>query len=120
MWGLSYKPNTADMREAPAIEFVTAALDRGASVRAHDPKAGEEAIKRFGSRAGFSVATDPYEALDGADALVLLTEWRQYWAPDFQRMRSAMRRPVIVDGRNIWSPERVRKRGFTYYSIGRP
>lgn len=120
LWGLSFKPNTDDMREAPALDFIQSAISKGATVRAHDPQAGEEAIRHFEGVAGFSVFGDPYEALEGCDALVLMTEWRQYWAPDYQRMREALNQAVIVDGRNIWSPERVRQRGFTYYSIGRP
>lgn len=120
LWGLAFKPNTDDMREAPSLEFVTAALEAGATIRAHDPQAGDEALRRFDGRAGFSVSDDPYEALEGADALTLLTEWRQYWAPDYRRMLEAMRTPVLIDGRNIWNPQRVRQRGFTYYGIGRP
>lgn len=120
LWGLAFKPNTDDIREAPSLEFVTAALDAGATVRAHDPQAGEEALRRFRDRPGFSVSDDPYEALEGADALALLTEWRLYWAPDYQRMRETMRDAVLIDGRNIWNPQRVRQRGFTYYGIGRP
>lgn len=120
LWGLSFKPNTDDMREAPSLEFIHAALEKGAAVEAHDPQAEEEALRHFRGQEGFSVAGDPYAALEGAHALVLLTEWRLYWAPDYRRMHEAMKQPVIIDGRNIWSPERVRQRGFTYYSIGRP
>jgi UDPglucose 6-dehydrogenase len=120
LWGLSFKPNTDDMREAPSRRFLDSALKSGALVVAHDPQAGNEALKAYGDHDGFSVVDDPYVALESADALVLLTEWRQYWAPDFQRIHELMRTPVIVDGRNIWSPRRVRQRGFTYYSIGRP
>jgi len=120
LWGLAFKPNTDDMREAPSLEFITAALDSRATVQAHDPQASDEALKLFGGRKGFAVSEDPYDALEGADALVLLTEWRLYWAPDYSRMTEAMKEPVLIDGRNIWSPERVRQRGFTYYSIGRP
>ncbi len=120
LWGLSFKPNTDDMREAPSLDFIDAVLERGGVIRAHDPQAGDEAIRRFGDRTGFQVAKDPYSALVGADAVVLLTEWRMYWAPDFQRMHQSMRQPVVIDGRNIWSPDRVRQRGFTYYAIGRP
>jgi UDPglucose 6-dehydrogenase len=120
LWGLSFKPNTDDMREAPSLDFVTSVLDSGGRVTAHDPQAGQEALKRFKGAPNFAVAEDPYEATQEADALVLLTEWRQYWAPDYQRLVETMRQTVIVDGRNIWSPQRVRQRGFTYYSIGRP
>jgi len=120
LWGLSFKPNTDDMREAPSLEFVTAVLNADGKVCAHDPQAGDVARRRFGDESGFTVCDDPYMAAEGADALVLLTEWRQYWAPDYLRLHESMREHVIVDGRNIWSPQRVRQRGFTYYSIGRP
>jgi UDPglucose 6-dehydrogenase len=120
LWGLSFKPNTDDMREAPSLDFLAAALAAGARVRAHDPQAGDEASRRLADRDGFEVCGDPYEAAAGADALVLITEWRQYWAPEFDRLRREMKQPVIVDGRNIWSPAVVRRRGFSYYAIGRP
>jgi UDPglucose 6-dehydrogenase len=120
LWGLSFKPNTDDMREAPSLAFVEAVLEAGARVRAHDPQAGEEALRQLAGRDGFEVVADPYEAARGADALVLITEWRQYWAPEFDRLRREMNQPVIVDGRNIWPPEVVRRRGFSYYAIGRP
>jgi len=119
LWGLAFKPNTDDMREAPSINFINSVLDAGGQVCAHDPQAADEATHRFEGRDGFTVVDDPYTAIDGADALVLMTEWRQYWAPDFQRMSGEMNQKVIVDGRNIWSPQRVRQRGFSYYAIGR-
>jgi UDPglucose 6-dehydrogenase len=120
LWGLSFKPNTDDMREAPSLDLAEAALAAGARVRAHDPQAGEQALRLLDGRAGFEVVEDPYAAAAGADALVLITEWRLYWAPDFDRLRREMRQAVIVDGRNIWSPAVVRRRGFSYYAIGRP
>ena len=87
---------------------------------AHDPEAAEATAQLFSGRQGFSVIDDPYQAAEGADALVLITEWKQYWAPDFERLSQGMKQPIIVDGRNIWAPEVVRQRGFTYYAIGRP
>jgi len=120
VWGLSFKPNTDDMREAPALNLVDALLAEGASVCAHDPEAMEEAAHLYPAGSGFSLADDPYAAAEGADALVLMTEWKMYWAPDFDRLRQEMGQAVIVDGRNIWSPPIVRRRGFTYYAIGRP
>ncbi len=120
VWGLSFKPNTDDMREAPSINLANAILCAGGRVRAHDPEAAGEARRLFEGRDGFLTVDDPYEAAAGADALVLITEWKLYWAPDFDRLASAMKQAVIVDGRNIWSPEVVRRRGITYYSIGRP
>jgi UDPglucose 6-dehydrogenase len=120
VWGLSFKPNTDDMREAPSLNLIESLLSSGASVRAHDPEAAAEASEIFAGRAGFETVTDPYEAAKDADALVLITEWKLYWAPDFQRLKQDMKQAVIVDGRNIWSPEVVRQRGITYYAIGRP
>jgi len=120
LWGLSFKPNTDDMREAPSLYLVNSILKAGGSVTAHDPEAGDEALRLFGHRPGFRVIDDPYAAADAADALVLITEWKLYWAPDFDRLSREMKQAVIVDGRNIWSPEVVRRRGITYYSIGRP
>jgi len=120
LWGLAFKPNTDDIREAPSLVLTRALLDAGARVRAHDPQAGEEALNAMAGCDGFEVRADPYEAAKGADALVLITEWRLYWAPDFDRLHREMKQPVIVDGRNIWSPATARRRGFSYYAIGRP
>jgi len=120
VWGLAFKPNTDDIREAPSISLIQALLEMGATVAAHDPEAAEATARYFAGQPGFSLSTEPYEAAKGADALTLITEWKMYWAPDFDRLRHCMSRPVILDGRNIWSPEAVRRRGFTYYAIGRP
>lgn len=120
VWGLSFKPNTDDMREAPALNLIDALLVEGASVCAHDPEAMQEAARLYPQDSGFSLADDPYQAAREADALVLMTEWKLYWAPDFDRLHQLMQQPVMVDGRNIWSPPIVRRRGFTYYAIGRP
>jgi len=120
VWGLSFKPNTDDMREAPSVVLIEALISAGASVRAHDPEAAEEARKIFNGREEFSTFEDPYAAAAGADALVLITEWKLYWAPDFDRLHESMNQAVIVDGRNIWSPEVIRRRGMTYHAIGRP
>jgi UDPglucose 6-dehydrogenase len=120
VWGLSFKPNTDDMREAPSITLVESVLAGGGAVRAHDPEAADEARERFDGESRFEIFANPYEAAHGADALVLMTEWKLYWAPDFDRLRRDMKQAVIVDGRNIWSPDVVRRRGITYYSIGRP
>jgi len=119
VWGLSFKPNTDDMREAPALNLINELLAEGAMVCAHDPEAMEEAAHLYPAGSGFSLADEPYAAAAGADALVLMTEWRLYWAPDFERLQQEMQQAVIVDGRNIWSPPIVRRRGFTYYAIGR-
>ena len=120
IWGLSFKPNTDDLREAPSLTLIESLLSAGATVTSHDPEAAGAASRLFRDRKGFTVNDDPYAAAAGADALVLLTEWKLYWAPDFDRLHEVMREAVIVDGRNIWSPKVVRRRGFTYYAIGRP
>ena len=120
IWGLSFKPNTDDMREAPSLKLIEACLAAGANLRCHDPEANKEVASMFAGQPGFETFEDPYEAAAGADALVLMTEWRLYWAPDFDNLRNSMGQAVIVDARNIWSPEVVRRRGITYYAIGRP
>jgi UDPglucose 6-dehydrogenase len=120
IWGLSFKPNTDDMREAPSLVLIQALMEAGASVRAHDPEASQEAAAILEGQQGFDIFEDPYEAAAGADALVLMTEWKLYWAPDFDLLYKSMKHAVIVDGRNIWSPQIVRRRGITYYAIGRP
>jgi UDPglucose 6-dehydrogenase len=118
VWGLSFKPQTDDMREAPSLVTVEGLLGRGARVLTHDPEAMKEARHYFGDRVVYS--TTPYDALEGADALLIHTEWHPYRHPDFVRMRALMREPVIVDGRNLFKPERMASLGFEYYSVGRP
>ena len=120
LWGLSFKPDTDDIRDAPSLDLIRSLLDLGCQVVAHDPQAGAAATACFSGYDGFAVVPDPYAAASGADALVLMTEWRLYRAPDFARLHQLMNQAVIVDGRNIWSPEVVRRRGFSYYAIGRP
>lgn len=119
VWGLAFKPQTDDMREAPSVDIITALRERGAKFRAHDPVAIETARQVLGDSNIEYLAHD-YDALKGADALLLLTEWHQFRRPDFDRMKSLMKSPVIFDGRNQYDPERMREAGFTYYSIGRP
>jgi UDPglucose 6-dehydrogenase len=118
VWGLSFKPDTDDMREAPSLVVVDGLLERGATVTAHDPEAAAAARVVFGDRIRY--ADTNYEALQGADALVIITEWKQYRVPDFDRMRELMRQPVIFDGRNLFAPDRMREIGFEYVSVGRP
>jgi UDPglucose 6-dehydrogenase len=117
VWGLAFKPNTDDMREAPALTLIEDLLQAGATVAAHDPVAMEEAKRRLDGRITF--ADSSYEALDGADALAVVTDWNEYRHPDFKRIKSALKRPVIVDGRNLYTPQRMADLGFTYHSIGR-
>lgn len=118
VWGLSFKPDTDDMREAPSLVVIEGLLARGAEVVAHDPEAVAIARGVFGDR--ISYAETNYEALAGADALVIITEWKQYRVPDFNRIRSLLRQPLVFDGRNLYSPARMRELGFEYASVGRP
>jgi UDPglucose 6-dehydrogenase len=120
VWGLAFKPNTDDMREAPSRVLIDALLEAGASVRAHDPEAMEEAGLLYAENEDFSTHKDLYEAAEGADALVLVTEWKHYWIPDFERLAGSMRQKVLVDGRNIWPQSAALRHGFTYHAIGRP
>jgi UDPglucose 6-dehydrogenase len=117
VWGLSFKPRTDDMREAPAITIIEGLLAQGAKVQAFDPQASRVATGIFGSRV--QLAGKSYDALKGADALAIVTEWNEFREPDFPRMRKLLREPVIFDGRNLYSPEQMKAQGFTYYSIGR-
>jgi UDPglucose 6-dehydrogenase len=117
VWGLSFKPNTDDMRESPALELIDAVLAAGGKVVAHDPASMDEARRRLGDR--ISYATTNYDALTGADALVIVTDWNEYRHPDFSRMKEALRQPVIIDGRNLYTPEKMTSLGFTYRSFGR-
>jgi UDPglucose 6-dehydrogenase len=117
VWGLAFKPRTDDMREAPAIVIIEGLLAEGAIVRAHDPEASNTAKRLFGDRIVF--CSRSYDALEGADALAVVTEWNTFREPDFKMMRERMRSPVVFDGRNIYSPEHMRALGFTYFSMGR-
>jgi UDPglucose 6-dehydrogenase len=117
LWGLAFKPRTDDMREAPAITIADRLLSLGATVQAYDPEAGETARGIFGDR--IALAEKSYDALRGADALAVVTEWSEFREPDFAKMRELMRTPTVFDGRNIYSPAQMRALGFTYFSIGR-
>ena len=117
VWGLSFKPRTDDMREAPSVPIVESLLGAGATVQAYDPEAEWAARAIFADRIMY--APRSYDALDGADALAIVTEWNEFREPDFARMRALMRAPVIFDGRNVFEVEQMRAEGFTYYSIGR-
>jgi UDPglucose 6-dehydrogenase len=117
IWGLSFKPRTDDMREAPSVVIINNLLRAGAAVKAHDPVAMDEARKIFKNRIKFT--EDNYEALRGADALAVVTEWSEFRVPDFQKIKRLLNTPVIFDGRNIYNQEELRKMGFTYYGIGR-
>ena len=117
VWGLAFKANTDDMRESPALVLIDQLVAAGALVVAHDPVALTEGRRRLGSRIEF--AEQAYEALQGADALAIMTDWNEYRHPDFERIRSTLRQPVVVDGRNLYSSEKMLALGFRYFSIGR-
>ena len=117
VWGLAFKAETDDMRESPAIDLIEALLGAGARVRAHDPAALDQARCLFGDRIAYS--EHQYEALQGADALVIVTEWLQFRNPDFGRMKALLGRPVVVDGRNLYDAGKMQSLGFTYTCIGR-
>jgi UDPglucose 6-dehydrogenase len=117
LWGLAFKPRTDDMRDAPAITIIERLLERGAAVRAYDPEAGPTARRLFGTR--ITLCDKSYDALAGADALAIVTEWNEFREPDFTKMRQLLTSPVVFDGRNIYSSEHMRALGFTYFAIGR-
>jgi UDPglucose 6-dehydrogenase len=117
VWGLSYKPRTDDMREAPSIAIINGLLKAGAKVKAHDPVSNANAAKIFKSNVKFF--EDSYDAIKDAEALVVVTEWNEFRRPDFERMKALMKRPIIFDGRNIFDPSIMREKGFVYFGIGR-
>ncbi|MCC6795118.1 MAG: UDP-glucose/GDP-mannose dehydrogenase family protein [Candidatus Hydrogenedentes bacterium] len=119
VWGLSFKPETDDVREAPALLILDALIAAGATVLAYDPKAMRETQRYLGTREGLTYVDDSYAALEESDALILVTEWSYFKNPDFDRMKSLLNAPVIFDGRNIFSPDLMRMLGFDYYSVGR-
>jgi UDPglucose 6-dehydrogenase len=120
IWGMAFKPNTDDMREAPALTVVAELARQGVTFLAFDPVAMENAKKALGESAGaVTFCKSAYGALEGADALLIVTEWNEFRNPDFARIKKALRRPVIFDGRNLYQPDQMRKLGFTYYGIGR-
>ena len=119
MWGLAFKPNTDDMREAPSIEIARGLCERGGEVIAYDPVAQEPAEEAMGNLHGLVFASDGYEAVAGADALLLVTEWGEFRQPDLQRLKQSMKQPVVFDGRNIFNGDRLKDLGFTYYGVGR-
>ncbi len=117
LWGLAFKPNTDDIREAPALYTIDRLLEAGAHIRAFDPEATEHVRKIYGEKVTF--CADPYEALEGADSLAIVTEWSVFRTPNFERIKSLLKEPVIFDGRNLYDLERMREAGFHYESIGR-
>ena len=117
VWGLAFKAETDDMRESPAITLIDAVLEAGGRVKAHDPKAMGVAQGLYGARIAF--AHDPYDAVQGADALVIVTEWLLYRSLDLERVRAGMKRALVIDGRNLFEPARMAAQGFDYHGIGR-
>ncbi|MCX5868115.1 MAG: UDP-glucose/GDP-mannose dehydrogenase family protein [Proteobacteria bacterium] len=117
VWGIAFKPNTDDLREAPALTIINGLLQRGAKIKAYDPEAGTGARKIFGEK--IEVTDGPYQAVQGSDALVLVTEWGEFRHPNFERIRKTLKSPVIFDGRNIYDAKILRELGFVYYGMGR-
>ncbi|MCL2008961.1 MAG: UDP-glucose/GDP-mannose dehydrogenase family protein [Synergistaceae bacterium] len=120
LWGLAFKPKTSDTRDAPAQTLILALLNDGARVQAHDPRAINETRNALGEHQGLLYVHDSYDAVNGADALAIATEWDVYKQPDFGRLKRLLKNPVVVDGRNLYSLSEMARRGFDYYSIGRP
>ena len=120
MWGLAFKPKTDDVREAPAISICSELLELGARVRAFDPEANNTFHERFGAHQALEYCDNNYEALKGADALIVCTEWNAFRQPNFKRIKDELSQPVIFDGRNIYDLVEMKSRGFIYYSVGRP
>jgi UDPglucose 6-dehydrogenase len=119
LWGLAFKPNTDDMREASSRALMEALWQAGAKVRAYDPEAREETQRIYGERADLVLCEHPYDALEGADTLAVVTEWKAFRSPDFARIRSMLKFPVLFDGRNLYDPLAVEEAGLNYYGIGR-
>jgi UDPglucose 6-dehydrogenase len=120
VWGLSFKPNTDDMREAPSRVVIGGLLSRGATVSAYDPVAMDEARRLFASEPRVQFATSTTAALDGADALIIATEWKEFRSPSFDDMKKRLKSPVVFDGRNLYDVGMMRETGIEYFSIGRP
>jgi UDPglucose 6-dehydrogenase len=120
IWGLSFKPNTDDMREAPSRVVINGLISRGATVSVYDPVAMEEGKKIFAKESGLRFASSTTAALDGADALIIVTEWKEFRSPDFEDMKKRLKNPVVFDGRNLYDPATMREAGLEYFSVGRP
>ncbi len=119
LWGLAFKPNTDDMREAPSRVLMESLWAAGAKVRAFDPEAMDECRRIYGERDDLTLCDDPYQALEGSDALAVVTEWNVFRSPDMDKLKALLKHPVVFDGRNLYDPERMREAGFDYYAIGR-
>jgi UDPglucose 6-dehydrogenase len=119
LWGLAFKPKTDDMREAPSRVILEALIDAGATVQAYDPEALDEARRIYGDKAGLILMDSQDQVLEGANALVIVTEWKNFWSPDFEQLKNTLQDNVIFDGRNLYQPAMLEKLGFQYYAIGR-
>ena len=119
IWGLSFKPGTSDLREAPAVYLIEKLLQAGARVQAHDPQALNEYRRLFGVQEKVVLSENRDEVLEGCDALIICTEWSEYRSPDFDHIKEQLSNPIIFDGRNLWSPDEIKEKGFNYHSIGR-
>ena len=119
IWGVAYKPGSSDIRNAPGIHLIKVLLDQGAEVRLYDPEAMENSRNLLGEQPGLQYGEDAQQVLDGADALMVVTEWKPFWSPDFEALVQRMRTPVIFDGRNLYSPQKMAQLGITYYAVGR-
>jgi UDPglucose 6-dehydrogenase len=119
LWGLTFKPNTDDMREASSRVLLEKLWEAGASVNAYDPQAMEETQRIYGSRDDLNLCENQEETLNSADALIVITEWNEFRSPDFDEIKKSLKTPVIFDGRNVYDPAKMNEMGFKYYSIGR-
>src|SRR5690554_4074063 len=119
IWGAAFKPESSRIDNAPALKLITALWAQGVQVHVHDPRALPALAEWAGERDDLVLHEDPCEAAAGADALMLVTEWKPYWSPDFKRLHAEMNKPLLLDGRNVWDPGFVKRAGFTYYGIGR-
>jgi len=119
LWGLAFKPNTDDMREAPSRTLIADLLAAGASVTAYDPVAMEETRRIYGKELRLEYASSPMDALEGADALAIVTEWKEFRSPDFDAIKAKLKAPLVFDGRNLYDPKFVREQGIEYFAIGR-
>jgi UDPglucose 6-dehydrogenase len=119
LWGLAFKPDTDDMREAPSRTLIEGLIGRGARVSAYDPAAEAEARRLYRDTPQLAYASSPMAALDAADALVIITEWKEFRSPDFDELRLRLRERVVFDGRNLYDPDLVRRAGLEYYGVGR-
>ena len=119
LWGLAFKPKTDDMREAPSRTLMEALWDAGAKVQAYDPEAMDECNRIYGQREDLRLCEKKYDVLEGADALVVVTEWKEFWVPDFDLIKEKLSSPIIVDGRNLFDPDLMSEKGISYSGVGR-